>query len=258
MKMYLVGGIVRDTLMGLKPKDHDFTVVLPDCNRSNCSPDLCQYDPFAEMRRNLEARGIEIFVETPEFLTIRGRFSKEDKEYPGIAGDFVLARKDSLTSDGRRPDYVEPGTLLDDLSRRDFTVNAMAMSKDWTMEPFGTHMDTYLIDPFGGQEDLKTMTLRFVGDPMTRIREDALRVMRALRFMVTKGFGLDWEAHTAIHNPESAELLGKISEERRADELSKMFRFSTLRSLDLLETLPTSLKCAMFEGRVRLDSTLKS
>lgn len=251
MEMYLVGGIVRDLLLGLKPHDYDFAVVLPPTDI------LGAYDPFAEMRRNLVQRGVEIFVETPEFLTIRGRFAKDDLEYPGIAGDFVLARKDSVTSDGRRPDYVIPGTLIDDLSRRDFTVNAMAMRKGYTMEPFGTHLDTYLIDLFNGQEDLVNRTLRFVGDPMTRIREDALRVMRAFRFMVTKDFNIHGTALAAICQPEVPTLLEKISEDRRSNELSKMFQFDTEASLNILADIPRPLRAAMFAGRVRLDSTLK-
>lgn len=245
MEMYLVGGIVRDTILGLKPKDHDFTVVLPN--------DIdFQGLAFEYMRMKLEDRGVEIFVETPEFLTIRGRFSKDDREFPGIAADFVLARKDSAGSDGRRPDYVEPGTLLDDLARRDFTVNAMAMNY------LGNDGCYEIIDPFGGQLDLNEMKLRFVGDPMTRIREDALRVMRAYRFVVTKGFKMEGLTRQTIElEAEVPDLLSKISEDRRAEELSKMFRFDTLTSLDVLAKVPKRLRDAMFSGRVRLDSTLK-
>lgn len=239
MEMYLVGGIVRDMILGLKPHDHDFTVVM--------SPET--KNPFNKMKVELVLRGVEIFVETPEFLTIRGRFAKNDPEYPGIAGDFVLARKDSLTSDGRRPDFVEPGTLEDDLARRDFTVNAMAMASN------GGY-----IDLFGGKEDLVNRTLRFVGDPMTRIREDALRVMRAYRFCVTKGFTLDYTTYEAIENNmrEICDLLKKVSEERRADELSKMFRYDTLASLDVLHKVDERLRAAMFAGRVRLEASLKA
>lgn len=262
MEMYLVGGIVRDMLLGLKPKDHDFTVVLP--------PNTVL--PFDVMRSRLLVRGIEIFVETPAFLTIRGRFAKNDSEYPGIAGDFVLARKDSSTSDGRRPDYVEPGTLLDDLSRRDFTVNAMAMRNidkefwNWkSAAPRGkwegpvrdTLPATEIIDPFGGQNDLKNKTLRFVGDPMARINEDALRVMRAFRFTITKGFEMEPYTMKAICDERVPPMLEKISEDRRADELSRMFRFDTEASLDLLANIPRPLRAAMFAGRVRLDSTLR-
>jgi poly(A) polymerase len=236
MEMYLVGGIVRDRLLGLRAKDHDFTVVMEPGS----------LDPFAEMRGELTDRGVEIFVETPEFLTIRGRFAKSDAEYPGVAADFVLARKDSATSDGRRPDYVEAGTLLDDLARRDFTVNAMALAADGS-----------LIDPHSGVSDLNNMVLRFVGDPMTRIREDALRVMRALRFCVTKGFILAPDAENTLYNPEVPVLLARVSEERRADELSRMFAFDTEATLDSLASIPTALRSAIFSGRVRLDSTLR-
>lgn len=241
MEMYLVGGIVRDMLLGVPSKDHDFSVVMP-------SETL---DPFAVMQLELDRRGVEIFVITPEFLTIRGRFAKDDSEFPGVAADFVLARKDSTGSDGRRPDYVEPGTLLDDLSRRDFTVNAMAMRN------IPEDDEIEIIDPFGGQIDLSFKTLVFVGDPMTRIREDALRVMRALRFCVTKGFMMAYETEKAIRDPKVPELLAKISEDRRAEELSKMFRYDTEASLDCLANIPTELRSAIFEGRVRLDSTLK-
>lgn len=236
MKMFLVGGIVRDMLLGVPCKDHDFTVVMPEGTT----------EPFSAMRDVLEARGVEVFVETPQFLTIRGRFARDDAEFPGVAGDFVLARKDSATGDGRRPDSVEPGTLMDDLARRDFTVNAMALD------------GTTVVDPFGGQADLAAGVLRFVGDPMTRIREDALRVMRALRFSVTKGFVLESASEEAICSEESACLLAAISEDRRSEELSRMFRFDTEATLDCLASIPTSLRAAIFAGRVRLDSTLKS
>lgn len=241
MEMYLVGGIVRDMILGLKPKDHDFTVVLPPGTE----------DAFEWMRYLLVSRGVEIFVETPEFLCIRGRFDKNDPEFPGIAADFVLARKDSAGSDGRRPDFVEPGTLVDDLARRDFTVNAMALTRGAS--------ENILIDLFGGQEDLKNLNLRFVGDPMTRIREDALRVMRAYRFCVTKGFTFDYSTREAIENnmEEVSNLLSKISEERRADELSKMFSYDTVGSLNVLCGMDERLCAAIFAGRVRLDSTLK-
>lgn len=273
MEMYLVGGIVRDMLMGFKPHDHDFVVVLPEST----------WNPYSVMREDLLIRGVEIFVETPQFLTIRGRFSKDDPEYPGVAADFVLARKDSTkkycsscngsgnlstcqpckgtgwvtASDGRRPDYVEPGTLLDDLSRRDFTVNAMAVDRI-VRSNYGPEYLFNVIDPFDGQEDLKHKRLVFVGDPMTRIREDALRVMRGLRFCITKGFTFNSVSASAIMNPEVPELLVKISEDRRAKELSKMFRFDTEATLECMANLPKDLRAAIFAGRVRLDSTLKA
>lgn len=235
MEMFLVGGIVRDMLLGVPSKDHDFSVVMPKGT----------VDPFGEMRRVLVDRGVEIFVETPAFLCIRGRFGKLDREFPGVAADFVLARRDSVGSDGRRPDFVEPGTLFDDLARRDFTVNAMALD------------GVRVIDPFGGRADLATRSLRFVGVPADRIREDALRVMRALRFVVTKGFVMTAETVEAISDPSVPDLLARISEDRRSEELSRMFSFDTVRSLDVLSSIPRALRDAIFSGRVRLDATLK-
>lgn len=240
MEMFLVGGIVRDMLLGVPSKDHDFSVVMPKGT----------VDPFGVMRSELVSRGVEIFVETPAFLCIRGRFSAGDAEFPGVAADFVLARKDSTGSDGRRPDFVEPGTLMDDLARRDFTVNAMAMRRG----PFG---ETLITDPFNGRADLVTRSLRFVGVPEDRIREDALRVMRALRFVVTKGFVMTADTVKAISDPSVPDLLASISEDRRSEELSRMFRFDTIASLDCLSSIPTSLRDAIFSGRVRLDATLK-
>lgn len=244
MELYLVGGFVRDTLLGVRSKDMDFTVVLPAGTMA----------PFVEMRKLLVARGVEVFVETPEFLTIRGRFGRDDVEFPGKAADFVLARKDSAGSDGRRPDFVIPGTLLDDLARRDFTVNAMAL--EGKLDPWAKNAN--LIDPFDGRSDLEARVLRFVGEPMTRIREDALRVMRALRFVVTKGFTMAPETVEVINNPEVPVLLARVSEERRADELARMLAFDTEASLDVLASVPMGLRSAIFSGRVRLDSTLKA
>ena len=118
-------------------------------------------------------------VRTPEFLTIRAQVPASEAKLLARTkvADFVLCRKDSASGDGRRPDSVEPGTVLDDLARRDFTMNAIARDVQ-TGE---------VLDPHGGREDIKWKTLRFVGDPMTRIREDGLRVLRGLRFMITKG-----------------------------------------------------------------------
>jgi tRNA nucleotidyltransferase (CCA-adding enzyme) len=139
IELYEVGGCVRDSLLGIDSKDIDFTVIAPS---------------YEDMREFLTDAGFEIFLETPEYFTIRARFPKvvthdaiptrfvRTKKLP--TADFVLARKEGAYSDGRRPDEVQMGTLLDDLSRRDFTMNAMARDRDGR-----------LIDPFGGQQDVK-------------------------------------------------------------------------------------------------------
>jgi tRNA nucleotidyltransferase (CCA-adding enzyme) len=157
----------------------------------------------------------------------------------------VLARKDGPSSDGRRPDFVLPGTLMDDLQRRDFTVNAMAI------------LDGELVDPFGGQSDLDAMLLRFVGNPTDRIAEDGLRVMRALRFMVVKGFDMDMDTWDAINSDFAAEMLTKVSVERIREELEKMFFANTLWSLNVLNDLNPEVKNAIFRDGLRLMPTLK-
>lgn len=238
-RIFDVGGFVRDGLLGVRSKDRDCTVVI-----ENGPSGLTIDDGFGLLRDFLTAEGFRIFVETPEHATIRA--------LPPVRGDltadFVLARKDGPSTDGRRPDFVTVGTLADDLDRRDFTVNAIARDC----------VTGELHDRHGGQADLAAGILRFVGDPMTRIREDGLRIMRALRFNVTRGFTFAPNVIEALHNPEVPALLARVSEERRENELRTMFdRASTLDVMDLFATLPRELVEAIFAGRVRLTSTLK-
>lgn len=235
-----VGGFVRDDLLGIPSKDRDCTVVIEgDTDRMSVERG------FSLMRAHLQAQGFSIFVETPEHGTIRARPSEKG----ALTADFVLARREGPYSDGRRPDWVELGTLEDDLDRRDFTVNAMARDLE-TGE---------IIDRHGGMADLRSRVLRFVGDPMDRITEDALRVMRAVRFAVTKGFTLDAGAKAALADPTVPDLLAQISDERRAGELHTMFMFAdTVRVLDMIShEITPELLDAMFAGSVRLTSTMK-
>lgn len=206
--MYEVGGCVRDELLGLKTKDIDFAVEAPD---------------YATMAAFLRANGYSIYLETPEHFTIRGKFPKDHPRYPRVDADFVLCRKDGRYSDGRRPDSVEPGTLMDDLRRRDFTVNAMARDEHGC-----------ILDPHGGQEDLAARILRCVGEPEERMREDALRALRAIRFAVTKGF--DWNAglDRVMASDWLPGLLASVSVERRREELLRCFQHDTRLTLDFL------------------------
>lgn len=233
MDVFEVGGCVRDALLGIPSKDVDFVVVTPG-----------GYDA---MRAHLVAAGFRIYQERPEFVTIRAGVPQD---HPLRArtkdADFVLARKDGPTADGRRPEYVEPGTLADDLSRRDFTVNAMARG-----------IDGALVDLHGGQEDLAARTIRFVGDPLTRIREDGLRVMRAYRFSITKRFRLAPETERALRDEEAADMLFRVSVERIADELEKMMAADSVRTVQLLAGLHDMHHAAIFRDGLRLMPTLK-
>lgn len=252
MEMFEVGGCVRDEILGVPSKDIDFSVVLEESDFT--TPSFEDY-PFNVMVYLLKKMGFKIFLETPEFLTVRAQFPGKEVIIPGtnvnfhnpkLTADFVLARKESDYTDGRRPDKVEVGTLQDDLARRDFTMNAIAKDSEGNF-----------IDPFNGQQDIEDRIIRAVGDPMERLTEDALRAVRAMRFSVTKGFSIDMELCQAMDSLEVAGLIReKISDERIQVEISKMFRHNTLRSLDVLSMF-THLTDAIFDGRVSLDATLK-
>lgn len=256
MKMYEVGGCVRDEILGVKSKDIDFTVVLDPSEitpRRTKGGKEIERTPFEVMEAELSRRGFKIFLRTPEFLTIRAQFPTFNG-HPGLVGaerrnltaDFVLARKEGEYTDGRRPDKVEVGTLMDDLARRDFTMNAIAKDADGT-----------LIDPFNGREDIDRRIIRAVGDPVERLAEDALRAVRAVRFAVTKGFEINHDLRFAIQDEEVLDAIrNKISDERIQVELSKMFRFDTRASIRILDRFPL-LTDAMFSGSVSLDATMK-
>jgi tRNA nucleotidyltransferase (CCA-adding enzyme) len=242
--MYEVGGCVRDEILGTPSKDIDFTVVLAQHDWNPIGG--LEFNPFQTMVDMLKKQGFTIFVTTPEFLTARGRFPKNHPVYPGMAADFVLARKEAGYTDGRRPDKVVPGTLEDDLRRRDLTINAIAKDAKGNV-----------IDPHGGVSDISLRLIRAVGDPFDRLEEDALRALRAVRFSVTKGFEIEPELAIAIESPAvHYRIVNKIADERIADELSKMFRFDTLKSMTVLNRFP-SLSEAIFSGRVSLDATMK-
>ena len=254
MEMFQVGGCVRDELLGVPSKDIDFCVVLNEFDRFAGAPD----NPFDLMVEKLKDMGFKIFLESPEFLTVRAQFPtgpvlKNDLGNgifrlgrKKLTADFVLARKESGYTDGRRPDVVVPGTLEDDLARRDFTVNAIAKDAQGN-----------LIDPHNGREDLDKRILRAVGDPLDRLEEDALRAVRALRFSITKGFFIDQSLRWAMQvQSVLTSLEDNISDERIQQELSKMFRFDSVGSMRLLNQFP-GLTNVLFSGNVNLDATLK-
>ena len=235
-----VGGAVRDKFLGIDSKDVDF-VAVPTQQFDTAD------DAFNALVEHLKEQGFKIFLETPQFFTVRAQvpvWAFNLRERTTVA-DFVLARKDGPSSDGRRPDFVLPGTLMDDLERRDFTVNSFCI------------LDGKIIDPFGGLDDLKNNLLKFVGNPRDRIAEDGLRVMRALRFHVTKGFDIDAETWDAVNSDFAAEMLGKVSVERIREELEKMFLSDTLWSLDVLTSVRSSVQKAIFRDGLRLMPTLK-
>ncbi|OHA92289.1 MAG: hypothetical protein A3J09_02320 [Candidatus Zambryskibacteria bacterium RIFCSPLOWO2_02_FULL_51_21] len=181
---FLVGGCVRDLLLGREPKDWDITTIATPEEIQKVFPDSFYENDFGTVGVKTETTGI---VEVTPY------------------------RLESEYSDARHPDKVTwANKIEDDLARRDFTMNAIALNIE-TGE---------IIDPFEGRKDIEKKVIRTVGKPEERFGEDALRMLRALRFVSELSFVLDSETQSAIG--EGANLLKKISKERIRDEFVKI------------------------------------
>lgn len=182
---FLVGGAIRDMLIGIEPDDYDFATDIP-------------YNDLKRIFLNCDPKEVE-----PHFgilmITLNG------KEY-----EIAKYRKEIGILNSRYPKTVKfIQNIEDDLARRDFTVNAMAYNDE-----------KGLIDLFDGQNDARKKIIRFVGKAKLRIEEDALRIMRAFRFISKFGFSLDRKTAEAIF--DKRKFLNKISKERIFDEISKI------------------------------------
>ena len=196
---YCVGGCVRDSLLGLTPHDYDLcTAATPE--------QLQQVFCHSKLVLAGQKHGT-VSVVTQEGLVEITTFRTE--------GDY---------QDSRHPDWVRfVPTVEEDLSRRDFTVNAMAYSPA-----------RGIIDPWGGQQDLRMGLLRAVGDPTTRFCEDPLRILRGVRFAVRYGLAVEDATHRAML--AQAHLMDHLARERVLDELSKLLPLVTAD--DLLRFAP--------------------
>jgi tRNA nucleotidyltransferase/poly(A) polymerase len=243
-KLFRVGGCVRDALLGISSKDIDFTFVLPDLSQS-------VKEGFDFMENWMKERNFQIFLSTPEMFTVRAKFPVGDPN-EGLVADFVMARKEVGYIEGTRNPILVLGTLEDDLVRRDFTLNAMAEDADGN-----------LIDLFGGREDLAKGLLRTPLDARITMMDDPLRIMRALRFSITKGFTIDDSIWVAIHrksNPQILEKLEKVvSAERIREEVFKMMKHDTVKTLELFREVEDTLPgfTALVFNRVWLKPTFE-
>ena len=180
---YVVGGCVRDAIMGREPNDWDIT--------TSAQP---------RQVKALFARTIDTGLQHGTVTVLQGREGFEVTTY----------RIDGKYEDGRHPsEVVFTRSLKEDLQRRDFTINAMAYN----------HTEG-VVDLFGGLEDLEKGLIRAVGDPRARFSEDALRIMRAVRFAAVFGFAIETETRAAME--ELAPNLDRISLERINTELTKL------------------------------------
>ena len=178
-----VGGCVRDSLLGLEPEDWDVT--------TSAAPE-------------------EVMALFPRTVLTGGGHGTVTVVLEGRVVEVTPFRGESGYSDGRHPDKVTFGVSLEeDLARRDFTINAMALDEGGVVA-----------DPFGCMADLERGLIRCVGDPDRRFREDALRILRALRFASARGMAIEEGTAAAIHKNRA--LLERLAAERVYGELTKL------------------------------------
>ncbi len=221
---YLVGGCVRDLLRGKEPLDWDIA--------TNAKPE------------EIEKIFPNSFTDN-KFGTVAVLTKSKDPALKGI--EITPYRIESKYTDKRHPDKIQwAKTLKEDLKRRDFTINAMALKMRDSPSPVPP---LSLVDLFGGQEDLENKIIRAVGEPEHRFQEDALRLMRAVRFAAVLGEGWKIEAKTEKAIKKNAGLLQMISQERIRDELIKMIMsergadgIEMLRELGLLKYIIPELE----------------
>ena len=208
---YVVGGFVRDLFLNLPSKDIDFVTV----------------GSGIEL-----ASAVAAALGGKANLATFANYGTAQVTVPGLELEFVGARKESYSRHSRNP-VVEDGTLTDDLSRRDFTINAMALSVN--KDGFGT-----LVDLFDGLGDLQRKVIRTPLDPDTTFSDDPLRMLRAVRFATRLGFSIHPETFQSIRR--NASRMEIITRERINDELMKIMatrRPSTgFRILDMAGLLP--------------------
>lgn len=233
---YEIGGSVRDELLGLKSKDKDFVVVSDESDVENA---------WNDMITCLKLEGFELFLLTKDCYTIRAKFPKTHPN-AGLVADFVLARKELGYEPNTRKPFVVPGSILDDVYRRDFTINTLY--KTFSGE---------IMDLTGrGIEDIRFRLIDTPTDPLITFRDDPLRVFRAIRFAITKQMIL---ADRVVEAIEQVNMnFSVVSIERVRDELEKCFKFNVINTLKYLERFPKLKEYAFENGKLWLLPTLKN
>ncbi len=214
--VYLVGGSVRDLVMGNTPKDYDFTTsLLPD-----------------EMTEKVKAAGRRVYTIGEKFGTIGFKvpvdsvssvepFERVEYEYVEV----TTFRSEVYTSKSRKPEVAFVTSLDEDLARRDFTMNAMVLRSDGS-----------IYDPYGGKLDIYAKQIKTVGMPKDRIQEDPLRIFRAARFAARYGFKID--PNFIGKARQLADRIYDVSIERWVMELDKMLTSNhTWQGLSALEQM---------------------
>jgi poly(A) polymerase len=200
VEVYVIGGFVRDKIIGRPTSDADIVCVGNAIELANGVADYYTPKPTVSFFKNFGTAHFKVQETDGQFLDV----------------EFVGARKESYRVASRKPDIV-PGTLEDDQNRRDFTINALAVSLN--KDHYGK-----LIDPFNGLRDLEQKRIHTPLDPLTTFSDDPLRMLRAIRFAAQLGFEIDSETFNAI--VQDAGRIRIISQERITEEINKMIASS--------------------------------
>ena len=218
LQVYTIGGFVRDIFLNRPSKDIDVVIIGNGI-------------AFAE----IVAKTLKVK------LAVFKNFGTANLKYKDLEIEFVGARKESYRSESRKP-IVEDGTLEDDQKRRDFTINALAIS---------LHPDNFgkLLDPFDGLGDLERKLIRTPLDPVETFSDDPLRMMRAIRFAAQLNFIIDEKAVTAIK--ANTDRISIVSQERITDELNKII-LSPKPSIGFNYLFDTGLLHKIFPQMVQL------
>jgi tRNA nucleotidyltransferase/poly(A) polymerase len=236
-EIFEVGGCVRDEILGVSTKDIDFTFVLGNT-------DMTVDQGWDEMLTFLKSQGFKIFLETKDCFTVRAMFPK-GHQHESLVADFVMARKEVGVITGTRKPILELGSLSDDLRRRDFTVNALAKDNNGV-----------IIDEWNGINDLKEMVLKTPLDPIVTLADDPLRLLRALRFSITKEFRIDEPLMEAMLQPGLLrKLQDVVSQERIREEIQKMMKHDTIKSIKLIQEVPGLLEVIFTDGLWLMPTT---
>jgi len=214
-KAYFVGGCVRDALLDKVPHDWDICTDATPNQVTFIANTLNEAEAYNELY--YEKKGLyyeRLFIKV---LPTGIKHGTVTVMIDGIPYEVTTFRSDGDYSDGRRPDNVTfTKNVIDDLARRDFTMNAIAFN------PIRAELvyQTRVVDPYGGMKDIENKIIRCVGNPNDRFNEDGLRILRAIRFAAQLGFTIEEETSKAIH--ENKHLLKNISRERIQSELFKI------------------------------------
>lgn len=193
--IYIVGGCVRDIFLGNLPHDIDFC--------TNATVEQMKEVCTEMLKDNID---VEIIPTGEKFGTLTFHFKDNDTFF-----EVTTYRNEGRYLDNRHPSNITySDNIYDDVKRRDFTINAIAMDSD-----------TNFVDFFGGINDIRNKIIRCVGDPYERLSEDALRIFRMVRFAIKYNFTVDTETYNAAYN--LMETVSSLSSERIGSELLKIF-----------------------------------